>query len=181
MPQVQHGMRDVVSPPVLDMVTICGDGRCIGVTIVADLCRKKPRGDDCEDFLKDSSVKGIYLLHTCAHDTSQATSNEANAKAKSSQIEPTSQRIHPMKTAATLLLVALHVHSSALAFAPLPSIPALSTLNMSKVPMTQDPASRNKQFYDIPKIETGVYDLRSKYPGTGDGTGVKIAIMDTGK
>jgi hypothetical protein len=52
---------------------------------------------------------------------------------------------------------------------------------MSKVPMIQDPASRNKQFYDIPKIETGVYELRNKYPGTGDGTGVKIAIMDTGK
>jgi hypothetical protein len=88
-----------------------------------------------------------------------------------------------MTPAATLLQIALLINSSALAFAPLPSItPALSTLNMSKVPMTQDPTnSRKKLFYDIPKIETGVYDLRNKYPGTGDGTGVKIAIMDTGK
>lgn len=36
------------------------------------------------------------------------------------------------------------------------------------------------KFYDIPKVETGIYELRAKYPGTGDGAGVKIAIMDTG-
>lgn len=43
----------------------------------------------------------------------------------------------------------------------------------------------NNQFYDIPKKETGVYDLYQKYSSptsltAADGTGIKIAIMDTG-
>ncbi|KAL7459659.1 hypothetical protein ACHAWC_011570 [Mediolabrus comicus] len=37
----------------------------------------------------------------------------------------------------------------------------------------------NYQFYDIPKKETGIYDLYQKY-SSADGTGIKIAIMDTG-